>query len=157
MGTSMAQIAVDRSKDIGIAELMSKEGKVTQRRVFGNITCTSGFQLICIAVGSPASNSAGTPGARYVVIGSHQGTPGAGDTAMGGELGRGYGSFHFPSGSKYFTVYKTFPAGSATGAVQESGLINKSSGGALLNRGTFAVINKGASDSLKMTWQISFS
>jgi hypothetical protein len=144
-------IKVDR----GRAELI-RDGKVVEVREFGNIVPTIGFELICKAVGGGVAG-AGTPAAKYLAIGTGVAAPALTDTALGGELGRGLGSFAFPTGSKYYTMQKNFPAGTATGAVTESGCLNKTSGGAILNRGTFAVINKGASDTLRMTWKIQFS
>jgi hypothetical protein len=141
----------------GKAELI-RDGKVVEQREFGNIVPNIGFQLICLAVGS-YSTKTGTPSARYIAIGSSATAPGAAQTALGGELARGIGSYTFPSGSKYYRLQKLFPAGTGTGSVQESGQFNKSTGGAMLNRGTFAVIisltsevvaqNKGASDTLR--------
>jgi hypothetical protein len=51
----------------------------------------------------------------------------------------------------------TFPAGSGTGAITEAGLFNAASAGTMLARTVFAVINKGALDSLTITWKITFS
>ena len=50
-----------------------------------------------------------------------------------------------------------FPAGTGTGAVTEAGIFNASSAGTLLCRTTFAVVNKGASDTLKITWTVTVS
>ena len=49
----------------------------------------------------------------------------------------------------------TFPAGTGTGAVTEAGILNASSGGVLLCRTTFSVINKAAADTLGITWTIT--
>lgn len=51
----------------------------------------------------------------------------------------------------------TFAAGSGTGAITEAGIFNASSAGTMLARTVFAVINKGALDSLTITWKITFS
>jgi hypothetical protein len=139
----------------GKAELI-RDGKIVEQREFGNIVPTIGFQLICLAVGS-YSTKTGTPSARYIAIGSSATAPAAAQTALGGELARGIGSYTFPSGSKYYRLEKLFPAGTGTGAIKESGQFNKTTGGAMLNRGTFDVINKGASDTLRMTWRVEFS
>jgi hypothetical protein len=48
----------------------------------------------------------------------------------------------------------TFGAGVATGAITEAGLFNDLSAGTMLCRTVFAVINKGASDSLTVTWKV---
>jgi len=147
----MTTVMITRGK----AELI-RDGKIVEHREFGNIVPTSGFQLICLAVGS-YSTKTGTPSARYIAIGSSVVAPAAAQTALGGELARGIGSYTLPTGSKYYRLEKLFPAGTGTGAVQESGQLNKATGGAMLNRGTFAVINKGASDTLRMTWMTEFA
>jgi hypothetical protein len=48
----------------------------------------------------------------------------------------------------------TFPAGTGSWALTEAGLFNASSAGTMLSRIVFPVINKGASDSLTVTWKI---
>ena len=48
-------------------------------------------------------------------------------------------------------------AGDGTGALTEAGLFDASSGGDCLARTVFSVVNKGASDSLTITWTITVS
>ena len=47
--------------------------------------------------------------------------------------------------------------GEGTGAITEAGIFNATSAGPLLCRTTFAVKNKGAGDSLTLTWTITIS
>jgi hypothetical protein len=49
----------------------------------------------------------------------------------------------------------TFPPGTGTGALTEAGILNAASVGTLLSRTVFSVINKGALDSLTITWKIT--
>lgn len=49
----------------------------------------------------------------------------------------------------------TFPAGTGTGAITEAGIFNASSAGTMLCRTVFAVINKGALDTLTITWKVT--
>ena len=51
----------------------------------------------------------------------------------------------------------SFAAGSGTGAITEAGVLNAASGGTLLCRTVFSVVNKGASDSMTITWTITIS
>ena len=53
------------------------------------------------------------------------------------------------------TYTATFGAGSGTGAVTEAGIFNAASAGTMLNRTTFAAINKGASDTISITWVVT--
>lgn len=50
----------------------------------------------------------------------------------------------------------TFAAGVATGAWQEAGLFDAASGGNMWTRSTFAVVNKGAADSMSIVWTLKF-
>ena len=49
----------------------------------------------------------------------------------------------------------TFPAGTGTGALTEAGIFNASSSGTMLCRTVFSVINKGAADTLGITWTVT--
>ena len=51
----------------------------------------------------------------------------------------------------------TWAAGDGTGAVTEAGLFNASSGGDMLCRTVFSVVNKGSADSMTITWTITVS
>lgn len=51
----------------------------------------------------------------------------------------------------------TFGAGTGTAGLQEAGIFNASSAGTMLCRTTFAVINKGANDTLTITWKITLA
>ena len=49
----------------------------------------------------------------------------------------------------------TFPAGTGTGAITEAGTFDASSGGDMLCRTVFTVVNKGANDSMTITWTVT--
>jgi hypothetical protein len=49
----------------------------------------------------------------------------------------------------------TFAAGTGTGAVTEAGIFNAASAGTMLCRTVFPVINKGALDTLAITWKVT--
>lgn len=49
----------------------------------------------------------------------------------------------------------TFGAGVGTGALTEAGIFNAATFGTMLARTVFAVINKGASDTLTITWTVT--
>jgi len=51
----------------------------------------------------------------------------------------------------------TFPAGTGTGAITEAGIFDAATGGDMLARTVFAVVNKGASDSMTITWTVTIS
>lgn len=59
--------------------------------------------------------------------------------------------------SNEVTYTATFGAGSGTGAITEAGIFNASSSGTMLCRTVFSVVNKGASDSMTITWTVTVS
>lgn len=55
------------------------------------------------------------------------------------------------------TYVASFPAGTGTAAITEAAILNASSGGTMLCRTVFAVVNKGSSDSMSITWVVTAS
>jgi hypothetical protein len=51
----------------------------------------------------------------------------------------------------------SFAAGTGTGALVEAGIFNDSSAGTMLCRTVFPVVNKGADDTLSITWTITIN
>ena len=90
----------------------------------------------------------------HMAIGSGTNDPAAGDTALQTELGRvALNSTTVTNNSVAYVA--SFPAGTGTGAVTEAGIFNASSGGTMLCRTEFAVINKAAGDSMTITWTVT--
>ena len=90
----------------------------------------------------------------HMAIGDGTNDPAAGDTAPQSQLGRvTLLSTTVTSNSVEYVA--TFPAGTGTGAVTEAGIFNASSGGTMLCRTEFAVINKAAGDSMTITWTVT--
>lgn len=104
-----------------------------------------------------ASRMTASPTAMsHMSIGSSSTAAAVGDTTLGAELGRVALSSSSTTGA--VTTYSaTFPAGTGTGAVVEAGIFNAASAGTMLCRTTFAVVNKGANDTLTITWQVTIS
>ena len=92
----------------------------------------------------------------HMAIGSGSTAAAAGDSALGSQLGRVALTSTTVSGA-VVTYLATFPAGTGTGAVTEAGILNASSSGDLLCRTVFSVVNKGASDSMTITWTVTVS
>lgn len=90
----------------------------------------------------------------HMAIGSGTTSAVVGDTALETELGRvSLTSTTVTNNSVAYVA--TFPAGTGTGAVTEAGILNASSSGTLLCRTVFSVINKGAADTLGITWTVT--
>ena len=92
----------------------------------------------------------------HMAIGSGTTAAAASQTALGTELGRVSLTSTSVSGA-VVTYVATFAAGTGTGAVTEAGLFNASSSGTMLCRTVFSVVNKGANDSMTITWTVTVS
>ena len=90
----------------------------------------------------------------HMAIGSGSTAAAASDTALGNELGR-VSLTSTNVSSAVVTYVATFGAGTGTGAVTEAALLNASSSGTMLCRTVFSVINKGAADTLGITWTVT--
>lgn len=96
----------------------------------------------------------------HMAIGTGSTAPAAGDTALQTELDRNaLTSKTQGTGSETnkVTYIADWASGDGTGAITEAGLFNSASAGTMLCRSTFSVKNKGPSDSLTMTWVITFT
>ena len=96
----------------------------------------------------------------WMAIGTSDTAFGVGDTALGSELDRNALSGSYPEqgtgGDDNVVTYKaTWAAGDGTGAIVEAGIFNSSGAGSMLAASTFSVINKGASDTLTITWTVT--
>ena len=92
----------------------------------------------------------------HMAIGSGTTAAAASQTALGTELGRVSLTSTNVSGA-VVTYVATFGAGTGTGAVTEAALLNASSGGTMLCRTVFSVVNKGSADSMTITWTVTVS
>ena len=92
----------------------------------------------------------------HMAIGSGTTAAAASQTALGTQLGRVSLTSTSVSGA-VVTYVATFAAGTGTGAVTEAALLNASSSGTMLCRTVFSVVNKGANDSMTITWTVTVS
>jgi hypothetical protein len=126
----------------------------------GNVKSAMKVPNLVVTVGKNyiASRMVGTAATvmSHMAIGTGTGTPIAGDTTLGTEAGR-VSLTSFTASTNTVTATATFPAGTGTGAITEAGILNGSSGGTLLCRTTFPVVNKAAGDSIAITWVVTVS
>ena len=92
----------------------------------------------------------------HMAVGTDNTTAAAGQTALVSEASRGALTSTTVTANAIAYV-ETFAAGTGTGALVEAGLFNASSGGDMLCRTVFAVVNKGSADSMTITWTITVS
>ena len=90
----------------------------------------------------------------HMAIGTGSTAAAAGDAALGTEAGR-VALTSTTVSSNAVAYVATFAAGTGTGAITEAGILNASSSGTLLCRTVFSVINKGAADTLGITWTVT--
>ncbi len=92
----------------------------------------------------------------HMAIGTDSTAADAADTTLATEAGRvALTSTNVVDNEITYTA--TFGAGVGTGAIVEAGVLNASSAGTLLCRTVFSAINKGASDSITITWTVTVS
>ena len=92
----------------------------------------------------------------HMAIGTGSTAAAAGNTALGNQAARVSLTSTTVSGAD-IVYFATFPAGTGTAAITEAGIFNASSSGTLLCRTVFSVVNKGASDSMTITWTVTVS
>ena len=92
----------------------------------------------------------------HMAIGTGTAAAAAGNTALGSESARTALTSSTVTNNEIVYV-DTFAAGTGTGAITEAGIFNASSGGTMLCRTVFSVVNKGASDAMTITWTVTVS
>jgi len=125
------------------------EGNVKKEIIVPNIVVTDGKEYIASRM-----KDASATAMSHMAIGTGSTAAAAGDAALGTESGRvALTSTTVTSNAVAYVA--TFPAGTGTGAITEAGILNASSSGDLLCRTVFSVINKGAADTLGITWTVT--
>ena len=141
----------------GRAILRDASGALKELREFDNVFTDVGDAHV-------ADQMASTPGEAVIsdmAAGTVTTTLTAGDTQLGGEDSRvTLTSFtQGAGGDDNKVVYiGDWAAGVGTAAITEAGIMNShtADSGTMLCAQTFAVINKGASDTLQITWTVTF-
>lgn len=117
--------------------------------VVPNIVVTDGKEYIASRM-----KDASATAMSHMAIGTGTTSAAAGDAALETEAGRvALTSTTVTSNAVAYVA--TFAAGTGTGAITEAGILNASSSGTLLCRTVFSVINKGAADTLGITWTVT--
>lgn len=135
--------------------LKDKTGSVKDQREIKNLVVNTGLAYIAsrmtgtakavmthMAVGSGTTAAAATQTDLVSILGSRETLD---STTISG------------SNNEKVVYVSAFEAGDGTGAVTEAGLFNASSGGDMLCRTVFNVVNKAADDTMSITWTITLS
>jgi len=134
--------------------LKDKAGNVKETREVKNLVVDAGLAFI-------ASRMTGTSKAvmSHMALGSSTTAAAAGQTDLASVLGsrEALDSTTLTGSNKAVAYVSSFEAGDATGAVTEAGIFNASSGGDMLCRTVFSVVNKGADDVMSITWTVTLA
>lgn len=126
------------------------DGDVTQKVTVPNLVVTTGKN----AIASRMKNNDTVM--SHMELGTGTTSAAAGNTAMETVISGSRVALSSTTVTSNAVAYvASFPAGTGTGAVTEAGIFNASSGGTMLCRTVFSVINKGANDVLGITWTIT--
>ncbi len=116
-----------------------------------NLVVTTGKEYVASRIKDTTATAM-----SHMAIGTGTTAAAASDTALVSESART--ALTSTTVSSNTVVYvDTFGAGTGTGAITEAGVFNASSGGTMLCRTVFSVVNKGADDSMTITWTITVS
>ena len=138
--------------------LKDKNGKVKDDKTVKNLVVNAGLAYIINRMKSDVSG--GKALMSHIGLGSGTTAVGATQTDLVSILGsrEALDSTTISGSNNEKLVYvSSFEAGDATGAVTEAGIFNASSGGDMLCRTVFSAVNKGADDTLSVTWTITMA
>jgi hypothetical protein len=146
-------IKKDSSKVTGMVNVVVRDdaGKIKQEFTVPNLVVDTGLAFIASRMKDTTDDAM-----SHMAVGTDNTAASAADTTLGTELARqALASSTVTSNSIAYVA--TFAAGTGTGALTEAGLFNDPTTGTMLCRTVFAVINKGAADSMTVTWTVTIS
>lgn len=127
------------------------DGTIKEQHDLKNLVVTAGKTWIASRMSSASAAVMG-----WIAVGTNNTAAAVTDTTLGTELTRVATTVSGGTPSTNTVTYvANFPAGTGTGALVEAGIFNASSAGTMLSRTVFTVVNKGASDTMTITWVIT--
>lgn len=146
----LANSPKEHSKVMGdmILRLIGPDGRVKETREKHNLIVDTGEQGIADQL--IASPTLAKP--THFGVGTSSTAVASTQTALVSETGTRVAFTSKTRTTNVVTMVGTFAAGNGTGALTEAGIFNASTSGTMYSRVVFSVINKGASDSLELTW-----
>ena len=131
--------------------LTDENGNIKQEEEVKNLVVTVGKGFIASRM-KDATATAMT----HMEVGTSSTAAAVGDTALVAAVASSRVTLTSTTVTTNSVAYvASFPAGTGTGALTEAGIFNASSAGTLLCRTVFSVINKGAADTLGITWTVT--
>lgn len=135
-----------------VITVRGEDGKVKDERKVDNLVVATGRAFIAsrMANTSPSAMS-------HMAVGSGVTTPILGDVELESQLGGRVVLTSSTTADNVTTYTATFAPGEGTGAVTEAGIFNASTSGVMLCRTAFDVVNKGANDTLAISWSVTIN
>ena len=131
--------------------LRDKNGNVKEERKINNLIVDTGSNFISDRMKDDETAM------THMALGSGTTAPAAGNTALESQLGSREALDSSTVTNNQIVFISSFEAGDSTGAVSEAGIFNAASGGTMLCRVTFSVVNKAADDVLSINWTITLT
>ena len=136
-------------------ELRDKDGKLKETRKVKNTFMAAGDAHVADQLSDQAEAQMG-----WMSVGTSPDAKTTADTALNSEIDRNALAAGYPElgsgGADNDVKYKaTLSAGDGSGDLTEAAIFNSSGAGTMLCGSTFSVINKGASDTLTITWTVT--
>ena len=143
----------DNSKATGklTVEIKNDKGNVVEKREVKNLVVDDGLEYIASRMKDTTATAM-----SHMAIGTGSTAAAASDTALGSEAARQALTSTTVTANAVAYV-ASFAAGTGTGAITEAGLFNANSGGTMLCRTVFSVVNNGSADSMTITWTVTVS
>lgn len=142
-----------------VVERKDPVGRVLDRRVIRNTIVSAGQALLASFLATGAA--AGSTLWKALAIGTDAAAPTTNDTNLAARTGAAVTGTRSSPSARVWQITAAFasnnPAGTA--AIAEAGIfdVTDTSGFTMWARQTFAVINKGASDNINMTYAVTFN
>lgn len=136
-------------------ELFGADGKLKDSRYVKNTIVTVGKNFLAAWL---IAASQSTPFMEYQGLGTGTTAAVVGDTDLETPLAtRIQGTLTVPGSVNIVQNQAIFGAGVNTGALTEAGLFSLIAAGTLFARQVFPVVNKSATDSITITWQVTLA
>jgi hypothetical protein len=132
--------------------LKGADGKVKDSREIKNLIVNDGLEFICSRMAGTSANVM-----SHMALGSGTTAAAAGQTDLVSILGSREALDSSTPSSNTIAYVASFEAGEGTGAVTEAGIFNAATGGDMLCRTVFSVVNKEADDTMSVTWTITLT
>lgn len=135
-----------------VITVRGEDGKVKDERKVSNLVVTTGRNFIASRMANTSPS-----GMSHMGVGSGVTAPALGDTALESQLGSRVSLTSSTTDANVTTYTATFAPGEGSGAVTEAGIFNAATAGTMLCRTTFDVVNKGAGDTLAISWSVTIN